>query len=198
MAKAAISPTRFQANTYPLPFRRKIRVLHDGIDTESIRPSQEARLELPSGRFLTRSDEVRPLIPKNDWARIHFLLNLNRNHFLAFLQISPVHVYLTYPFVAGWSLLEAMSVGAAIIGSHAEPVREFIQHRKTGLLTPFFNVDKLVTSIDALFDDERLRLKHGSETRKKVQSRFDLQTVCQPKWVKWAEGLASVAAPSRT
>lgn len=259
MAKAAISPTRFQANTYPLPFRRKIRVLHDGIDTESIRPNQEARLELPSGRFLTRSDEVitfanrnlepyrgyhvfmralpkllqmrkqaeivivggdgvsygrapdpgktwkqvfidevRPLIPKDDWARIHFLPNLNRDRFLSFLQISRVHVYLTYPFVAGWSLLEAMSVGAAIIGSDTEPVREVVRHRKTGLLTPFFDVDKLVTSIDGLLDDERLRLKLGSEARKKVQSRFDLQTVCLPKWVKWAEGLASVAAPSRT
>ncbi|MGA1527853.1 MAG: glycosyltransferase [Burkholderiaceae bacterium] len=89
-----------------------------------------------------------------------------------------------------------MSVGAAIIGSDTEPVREVVRHRKTGLVTPFFDVDRLVTSIDELLEDERLRL--GSEARKKVQSRFDLQTVCLPKWVKWAEGLASAAAPSRT
>jgi len=89
-----------------------------------------------------------------------------------------------------------MSVGAAIIGSDTEPVREAVRHRKTGLVTPFFDVDRLVTSIDELLEDERLRL--GSEARKKVQSRFDLQTVCLPKWVKWAEGLASAAVPSRT
>ena len=91
-----------------------------------------------------------------------------------------------------------MSVGAAIIGSDTEPVREVVRHRKTGLVTPFFDVDRLVTSIDELLEDERHRLKLGSEARKKVQSRFDLQTVCLPKWVKWAEGLASAAAPSRT
>ena len=89
-----------------------------------------------------------------------------------------------------------MSVGAAIIGSDTEPVREVVRHRKTGLVTPFFDVDRLVTSIDELLEDERLR--RGSEARKKVQSRFDLQTVCLPKWVKWAEGLASAAVPSRT
>ena len=89
-----------------------------------------------------------------------------------------------------------MSVRAAIIGSDTEPVREVVRHRKTGLVTPFFDVDRLVTSIDELLEDERLRL--GSEARKKVQSRFDLQTVCLPKWVKWAEGLASAAVPSRT
>lgn len=43
-----------------------------------------------------------------------------------------------------------MSVGAAIIGSDTEPVREVVRHRKTGLVTTFFDVDRLVTSIDEL------------------------------------------------
>jgi len=250
LAQAAISPTRFQANTFPLPFRRKIGVLHDGIDTQRIAPNASARLVLPNGESLGREDEVitfanrnlepyrgyhvfmralpgllsarpaakvvivggdgtsygrvpsdqrswkqtfidevRPSISEDNWARVFFLPNLDREQFLQFLQVSRVHVYLTYPFVAGWSLLEAMSVGCAIVGSDTEPVREFIRHRHSGLLTPFFEPEPLVQKVSTLLDDERLREKLGAQARKKVQTQFDLQSICLPRLVQWAEGL---------
>ena len=57
-ANAAISPTRFQASTYPASFRPKIDVLHDGIDTAVLKPNPAARIELGSGLVLGRDDEV--------------------------------------------------------------------------------------------------------------------------------------------
>ncbi|MBM3375065.1 MAG: glycosyltransferase [Betaproteobacteria bacterium] len=252
LAHAAISPTRFQAGTFPMPFRRKIRVLHDGIDTQRIRPNPDARFTLPDGTVVGRDDEVvtfanrnlepyrgyhifmralpnllaerpnakviivgghgtsygkapgnqntwkqifidevRPKISDEDWARVFFLPNLDREQFLLFLQVSRVHVYLTYPFVAGWSLLEALSAGCAVVGSDTEPVQEFIRHRHTGLLTSFFDTQELVQSIAHLLEDERLRNRLGQEARKKMQSYFDLHSVCLPKLVRWAEGLGS-------
>lgn len=53
------------------------------------------------------------------------------------LQISRVHVYLTYPFVLSWSLIEAMSSGCAILASDTAPVREAIIDGQTGRLLPF-------------------------------------------------------------
>ncbi|MBT9383994.1 glycosyltransferase [Pseudooceanicola sp. CBS1P-1] len=57
-ARAGISPTRFQADTFPPPFRARISVIHDGIDTDALCPDAGARLTLPSGLVLDRRDEV--------------------------------------------------------------------------------------------------------------------------------------------
>ena len=60
-------------------------------------------------------DEVRGQIPDTDWARVHFLGRIPYDRFLRLLQLSRVHVYLTYPFVLSWSLMEAMSCGVPAI-----------------------------------------------------------------------------------
>lgn len=251
-ANAAVSPTRFQAETFPLPFRKKIKVLHDGIDTLKIRPKPDARLTLPNNTVLTRDhevitfanrnlepyrgyhifmralpqilrerplahvvivggdqtsygrapaknatwkqifiDEVRPQISDADWQRVTFLPQLARDTFSAFLQISRVHIYFTYPFVAGWSLLESMSAGCTVIGSDTAPVREFISHERNGILSPFFDIPALVHNISRVLDDEALRTRLGAEARRTVESNYDLQSVCLPQWVQWAEGLSN-------
>ncbi|WP_415183733.1 glycosyl transferase family 1, partial [Phaeovulum sp.] len=58
-ADAGLSPTRFQADTFPPDLRRKITVIHDGIDTQTVRPNPKARLKIPGTDHVFKpGDEV--------------------------------------------------------------------------------------------------------------------------------------------
>ncbi|RAI45002.1 glycosyl transferase family 1 [Rhodoplanes roseus] len=60
-----LSPTHWQRSTYPAQFHEKIRVVHDGVDTDAIRPDPAARFRLPSGRYLGAGDEVVTFVSRN-------------------------------------------------------------------------------------------------------------------------------------
>lgn len=69
-----------------------------------------------------------------DPARVRFLGRLEPARYLALLQRSDAHVYLTVPFVLSWSMLEAMSAGAPMVLSDTEPVREFAGAQESWLV----------------------------------------------------------------
>lgn len=251
VASAGISPTHWQASTFPEPFRSKITVVHDGIDTASLAPNPNVSLTLNGNLVLTKRDEVitfvnrnlepyrgyhifmralpeilkrrpkarvmivgaddvsygarpangqkwkdifakevRPLISDADWSRVHFLGNVPYTVFIPLLQLSSVHVYLTYPFVLSWSLLEAMSVGCAIVASDTQPLHEAIKHNETGRLVDFFDVPKLVDEVCGLLDDPDNRALLGANARAFAQANYDLQTVCLPRQLEWVQTLA--------
>jgi glycosyltransferase involved in cell wall biosynthesis len=251
VADAGISPTHWQASTFPEPFRSKITVVHDGIDTVSLAPNPNVSLTLNGKLVLTRKDEVitfvnrnlepyrgyhifmralpeilkrrpnarvlivgaddvsygarpengqkwkdifakevRPLISDAEWSRVHFLGNVPYTAFIPLLQLSSVHVYLTYPFVLSWSLLEAMSVGCAIVASDTQPLHEAIKHDETGRLVNFFDVQKIANEVCALLDDPEERARLGANARAFAQANYDLQTVCLPRQLAWVQTLA--------
>jgi glycosyltransferase involved in cell wall biosynthesis len=128
-----------------------------------------------------------------DMARVHFLGRVTHNALLRIMQISAAHVYLTYPFVLSWSLLEAMSAGALVVGSNTPPVEEVIAHGRNGLLCDFFdNAGLARLVIDALSDQERYAALRQA-ARRTIVERFDLYTVCLPQWHR----LISSTLPAR-
>lgn len=75
---------------------------------------------------------------KLDPTRTHFMGKVPYQQYVKVLQVSAAHVYLTYPFVLSWSLIEAMACGTSIIASDSAPVREVIGHEGSGRLVGFF------------------------------------------------------------
>ena len=116
---------------------------------------------------------------KYDPSQVIFTGQLPYEKFIPLLQMSNAHVYLTYPFVLSWSLLEAMSCGCAIVGSDTEPVREVIRHRYNGLLVDFFKPDEIAESIAELIKNQILAKELGNNARATVIRRFRLQECVQ-------------------
>ena len=124
-------------------------------------------------------DEVVDRIDKD---RVHFVGRLPYLKYLSALQISSAHVYLTYPFVLSWSLLEAMSAGCAIIGSDTAPVREVVNN-KNGILVPFFDFDRLAKRVvDVLANPPRFRTIRAF-ARKTILDQYDLARICLPNMI---------------
>ena len=82
-----------------------------------------------------------------DSTRTHFMGRVPREEFVRVLQVSAAHVYLTYPFVLSWSLLEAMACGAPIVASNTAPVREMVLDGINGRLVRFGAVDELTRAV---------------------------------------------------
>ena len=244
----AISPTNWQASSFPSEFRSKISVIHDGIDTQIVKPNPKASVLINNQIKITRKDEVltfvnrnlepyrgyhifmralpeilrqrpnlrvllvggdsvsygakptdckswkekfvaeiRPKMPQEYWNRIHFLGRIPYPIYLELLQVSTVHVYLTYPFVLSWSLLESMSAGCSIVASATQPVTEFIRHNEHGLLVDFFDINGLVDNIMYLLENKNQRDILSQNARKFVIDNLDLNQICIPKQLAWIE-----------
>lgn len=56
---AGVSPTYYQHSQFPLEYRTKIRIIHDGIDTRLFRPVPNAKLVLPEHKLdLSEAEEI--------------------------------------------------------------------------------------------------------------------------------------------
>lgn len=249
---SGISPTHWQANSYPEPFRDRIQVIHDGIDTDFLRPNPNASIKIGNNLVLNRSSKVITFVNRNlepyrgyhtftralpavlkehkdahvlivggdgvsygskppegtTWKdiyatelrakltaseaeRVHFLGCIPYETYIAMLQVSTVHVYLTYPFVLSWSLLEAMSTGCCVIGSKTPPVEEVITDRNNGFLVDFFDNEALANKVSQVLADPFMREEISASGRQSVTEIYDLKEVCLPRQILWVNRLAN-------
>lgn len=236
---AGYSPTQWQRSSYPGLFQDRIRVIHDGIDTNYVQPNADVVLRTEQSQwalkpgmeivtFVNRNLEpyrgyhsfmrALPLMQKlrpnalfilvggngvsygakapegQSWkqifldevqdridpSRLVFVGNVNYQVFTALMQISAAHVYLTYPFVLSWSMLEAMSCGAPLIGSRTPPVEEVIDHGRNGLLVDFFDYDALAHTVADVLARPAAFADMRAAGRQTVIDRYDLNRICLP------------------
>jgi glycosyltransferase involved in cell wall biosynthesis len=135
-------------------------------------------------------DEVKDRI---DLSRVHFLGKVPYPDFVMLMQVSRVHAYLTYPFVLSWSMIEAMSAGAYVVGSRTAPVEEVITDGVNGRLVDFFDIKAWSDALtQGLAEPERfLPLRRAA--RQTIVGNYDLQNVCMPRMVSFVEGFTPTA-----
>ena len=115
-----------------------------------------------------RQRMLQELAGQLDLERIHFLGRVPHPLLMALLQASWVHVYLSYPFVLGWSLLEAMACGCCIVGSQGMPVQEAIEHNIEGRLIPMDQPESLAREVLQLLSNPESRARFGAAARRRA------------------------------
>lgn len=232
------TPTHWQRSLYPARYQSLLHVVHEGVDTRTVTPNPEAKLQLPDRLVLSAGDEIVTYVARNlepyrgftafmrslpdiltrrpnarvvivggddvsygvrlpngktykqealnelgsslDLSRVHFLGKVPYPVFLQVLRISRAHVYLTYPFVLSWSMLEAMAAQCLVVGSKTQPVEEVIRHGDNGLLVDFFSVSQIVEAVVSALEDARAHQLLRVNARKTILDRYDLHTICLP------------------
>jgi glycosyltransferase involved in cell wall biosynthesis len=171
--------------------RPKARIVIVGGDEVSYSP------RLPPGQTY-RQHFLREIEGKADLSRVHFTGKIPYPAYLDLLRKSSVHVYLTYPFVLSWSLLEAMSAGCLVVASRTPPVEEVIRDDENGLLVDFFSTEQIAARVDyALRNQEELKALR-ERARGTVIERFDLKRVCLPAQLGLVARLKNQAADAGT
>jgi len=153
--------------------RPKAQVIVVGGDT----PSYGRR---PKDAVNWREKLLREVGDRIELNRLHFVGKIPYPAFVSLLQLSRAHVYLTYPFVLSWSMLEAMAAGAPIVASNTPPVTEFIQHEHKGLLFDFFDQKALVEAVCRVIEQQELSQFITQEARKTIVEGYSLTQVCLP------------------
>jgi glycosyltransferase involved in cell wall biosynthesis len=226
---AGVSPTRWQRSTYPAHEQSRIHVIHEGVNSERVKPYPEASFQLRDGRTLTRKEQVVTFVSRNlepyrgfhvfmralpelqrrlphahfvvvgadgvsygrapsaphhsyreqylaevgshlDTTRVHFTGRLPYDDFLNLMQVSKLHIYLTYPFVLSWSMLEAMACGAPVLGSATAPVCEVIDDGVNGFLFDFFDREQMIEKSVRILSEDTTEI--CAAARSKIEKEF--------------------------
>ena len=150
---------------------------------------------LPKGGQSWKAALLKELDGCLDLSRIHFVGAVPNSVLHNLFGVTACHVYLTYPFVLSWSMLEAMACGALLIGSSTPPVAEVIAHQRNGLLVDFFDIDKLAMQIADVLAAPRDYQPLREMARLTVLERFDLRNVCLPRQISLVDQLANGETP---
>lgn len=242
----AVTPTKWQMEGFPKEFQGKFRVIHEGINTEIIKPKPPTKLTLPNGISLNQNDyEIITYIARNfepmrgsevilkviekiqkerpkahilmvgsdgvsyykkldkgqtykqlelakvklDESRIHWLGKLPHDQMITMLQYSMAHIYLTWPFVLSWSMLEAMSCGCVVVGSDTAPVKEVLRDGKNGFLVDFYDIDAIAEKVGYVLDNQKNMKSIREAARQTILDNYDLRKTL-PESVKLIENMA--------
>jgi glycosyltransferase involved in cell wall biosynthesis len=149
----------------------------------------------PDGAESWKAKILQEMEGQLDLSRIHFTGRVPHDQLHELFRVTQAHVYLTYPFVLSWSMLESMACGAVVVGSDTAPVAEAITHGETGLLVPFFDAEAIARSVLGVLADPAGHAHLGQAARQRVIERYDLRTVCLPRQLDLVERIAAGLDP---
>jgi glycosyltransferase involved in cell wall biosynthesis len=146
--------------------RRDVRVIMVGGDDVSY------GAKLAEGTW--REHMLREVAGRIDLSRVHFPGQISYADYLKVLKRSDAHVYLSYPFVASWSLREALACGCVVVASDTAPVQEFVTDGQNGLLTPCLDPRALAERVLEVLDNAALARRLSAAARSYAEAHLPM------------------------
>ena len=161
------------------------KILAERPDAEILIIGDETRapygFKAPKGKTW-KSIFYKEIAGKIDSTRVHFTGRLPYRDYISALQISRAHVYLTYPFVLSWSIVEAMSCGCLVVASDTPPVRDII-NSGNGILFPFFSSETLAEHVVSVLANSARYAVLRDKARNDAVIKFDMRRKCVPEFL---------------
>jgi glycosyltransferase involved in cell wall biosynthesis len=129
-----------------------------------------------------------------DLRRFRFLGQVSRRTLARIFSLSDLHIYLTVPCGAGWSLLEALASECTVLGSDTGPMKEIIRDNQNGLLCDFFDVDGLARRALQVLKDPAAYRVLGRAARKGIREKHSLPVI-MPRTASFYEEVARATEP---
>lgn len=143
----------------------------------------------PPGGGTWKARILKELAGELDLERIHFCGLLPHADLVRLFQLTSAHVYLTYPYVLSWSLLEAMATGALVIGSNTPPVREVLEPQGNGLLVELGDARALGRQLIAVLRHPAAFHSLRVAARRTVLRHYE-RTACMERQIRWLNDVA--------
>jgi glycosyltransferase involved in cell wall biosynthesis len=112
-----------------------------------------------------------------DLGKFVFAGRMNPSDLGKLLASSDLHMYLTVPFVLSWSMMDALSCGAVVLGSATAPVKEMIRDGENGLLADFFDTDEMAEKAVRVLRDPAAFRPLGRAAEEMVVRDYSLEAV---------------------
>jgi glycogen(starch) synthase len=124
-------------------------------------------------------DHLLGLLPENCHDSVHFMGRLPHNEVAAQFQRASVCVFPSLFEVFGYTCLEAMTYGRAIVGSSNGGMSELLDDGRAGLLFTPPDYGELADKILSLLGDPDLRRTLGARARERVLEKYDTVIVLE-------------------
>src|SRR3954470_5011111 len=112
-----------------------------------------------------------------DLTKFKFVGRINPIDLGRVLSAGDLHIYLTVPFVLSWSMMDAMSCGAVVLGSATSPVKEMIRDGENGLLADFFSPEEIASKAVRVLQNPDEYRPLGRAAEKMIQEQYSLEAV---------------------
>jgi glycosyltransferase involved in cell wall biosynthesis len=126
-----------------------------------------------------------------DLSKFRFLGRVNPIELGKILAAGDLHIYLTVPFVLSWSMMDAMSCGAVVLGSDTAPVREMLRDGENGLMANFFDADALAAKALQVLHDPDAARPLGRAAEREIVEKYSLEAVL-PRMLELYERAAAI------